>query len=69
MPALGRSQGVAMRFGKGRLVAIGDGALLSAQLYGPRKEPKGMNWPGNNTRQLTLNIMHWLSGLFDTSRH
>ncbi len=64
--AAGRAQGVAVRFGKGRVVAVGDGALLSAQLVGEDREPKGWNWPGNDTRQLTLNIMHWLSGLLDT---
>jgi hypothetical protein len=63
--AAGRSLGVALRFGLGRVVAVGNGAMLTAMLYGLQREPKGMNVPGNDGRQLTLNIVHWLSGLLD----
>jgi hypothetical protein len=59
--AAGRSQGLAMEFGKGRVVVLGEAAMLSAQLAGPRKRPMGMNAPGIDNRQLALNIMHWLS--------
>lgn len=61
--AAGRAQGIAMSFGKGRVVVLGEAAMLSAQLAGPNKMAFGMNRPGIDNRQLALNIMHWLSGL------
>ena len=61
--AAGRSQGLAMRFGKGRLVVLGEAAMLSAQLAGPNRMPFGMNKPGIDNRRLALNIVHWLSGV------
>ena len=59
--AAGRAQAVAMTFGKGRLVILGEAALLSAQLAGRDQTPIGMNRKGIDNRQLGLNIMHWLS--------
>lgn len=59
--AAGRAQGIAMGFGKGRVVVLGEAAMLSAQLAGPNKMPFGMNRAGIDNRQLALNIMHWLS--------
>lgn len=61
--AAGRAQGIAMKFGKGRVVMLGEAAMLSAQLAGPNRMPFGMNRPGIDNRQLALNIVHWLSGL------
>lgn len=61
--AAGRAQGIAMNFGKGRVVVLGEAAMLSAQLAGPNGMPFGMNRRGIDNRQLALNIMHWLSGL------
>jgi hypothetical protein len=62
--ARGRSQGLALKFGGGRLVVLGEADMLSALLGSPpEKEPIGMNYPGIDNRQLALNIMHWLSGL------
>lgn len=61
--AAGRSQGLALKFGKGRVVVLGEAAMLSAQLAGPNRMQFGMNRPGIDNRQLALNIMHWLSGL------
>ena len=58
-----RSQGVAFRLGKGRVVVVGDAAMLSAQVIGSENRPFGINTPGSDNKQLTLNIMHWLSGL------
>jgi len=63
MSAAGRSQGLAMSSGKGRVVVLGEAAMLSAQLAGPNKMPFGMNRPGIDNKQMALNIMHWLSGL------
>jgi hypothetical protein len=65
-PAAGRAQGVAFAFGKGRVVVLGEAAMLSAQVIlrpgGMAPIRMGMNRPGIDNRQLTLNIMHWLSG-------
>jgi hypothetical protein len=62
----GRAQGVALHFGKGRVVILGEAALFSAQMLksgGPRPNFKfGMNTPGNDDKQFALNVMHWLSG-------
>jgi hypothetical protein len=63
VPAAGRAQGIALKAGKGRVVIMGEAAMLSAQIAGPNKVPMGMNVPGNDNKQLALNIMHWLSGL------
>jgi hypothetical protein len=61
--AAGRSQGLALRLGKGRIVVLSDAAMLSAQLSGSKNEPVGMNVPNVDNRQLALNIIHWLSGV------
>ena len=61
--AAGRAQGIAMRFGKGRVIILGEAGMLSAQVVGAQGLKFGMNRPGIDNRQLALNIMHWLSGL------
>jgi len=61
--AAGRAQGIAMSLGKGRVVVLGEAAMLSAQLAGPNRIAFGMNRPGLDNKQIALNIMHWLSGL------
>lgn len=61
--AAGRTQAVAFKFGKGRVVVQGEAAMLSAQIAGADKHPMGMNVPGNDNRQYALNLMHWLSGI------
>jgi hypothetical protein len=60
--AAGRAQAIAFKFGKGRVVVLGEAGMLSAQLVGAEKRPMGMNVPGSDNRQFALNIMHWLSG-------
>jgi len=53
------------------VIVTADAGMLSAQLITEdvtgkgdiQTHPWGMNFPGNDNRQLTLNIMHWLSGL------
>jgi len=59
----GQAQGLAFKFSKGRVVMLGEAAMLSAQVAGPENFKMGMNVPGNDNRQFALNIMHWLSGL------
>jgi hypothetical protein len=61
-PAAGRAQGIALEFGKGRVVVLGEAAMLTAQTT-RQGVHFGMNVPGIDNRQLALNIMHWLSGL------
>ena len=60
--AAGRAQGIALKIGKGRVVVLGEAAMLTAQVA-PRGFRFGMNVPGIDNRQFALNIMHWLSGL------
>jgi hypothetical protein len=64
--AAGRCQGLAMTHGKGRVVMLGEAGALSAQI-GPGGR-FGMNDPGNDNRQLALNVMHWLSGALPAGR-
>ncbi len=61
--ATGRAQGIAYRLGKGRVVVLGDAAMLSAQVTGSDNRLLGINIPDIDNKQLALNIMHWLSGL------
>jgi hypothetical protein len=55
----GKAQGLAFAWGKGRVVIVGEAAVLTAQVASG--VPFGMNSPGNDNRQFALNIMHWLS--------
>jgi hypothetical protein len=59
----GRAQGIAFRLGKGRVVVLGDAAMLSAQVTGSDNRQLGMNIPDIDNKQLALKIIHWLSGL------
>jgi hypothetical protein len=66
----GRAQGLAMEYGKGRVVMTGEAAMFSAQVFrytddhGQTTEMKmGINVPGNDNRQFLLNVMHWLTRL------
>jgi hypothetical protein len=63
VPASGRALGVAVQYGKGRVVVMGEAAMLTAQVVGSAKLPLGMNYPGNDNRQLALNVMHWLTAV------
>jgi len=55
------SQALALTYGRGRVVVTGEAAMLTAQILDG--ERFGMNSPGTDNRQLTLNIVHWLSGV------
>lgn len=63
--AAGRAQGIALRFGQGRVVVLGDTAMVTAQRA--RAEGReflfGINRGGNDNKQLLLNILHWLAGV------
>lgn len=63
-PAAGRAQGLALEFGRGRVVVLGEAAMLTAQLTRDDK-PFGMQVAGIDNRQFALNVMHWLSRLLN----
>ncbi len=60
-PVQGGALGLALEVGKGRVVVLGEAAMLSARLRRGDKRPIGMNTTGYDNRRLALNIMHWLS--------
>jgi hypothetical protein len=59
--AAGMLQGAARTFGAGRVVVLGEAAMLTAQVAGPDRRPMGMNAPvaGQNQR-FVLNVIRWL---------
>jgi hypothetical protein len=59
--AAGQAQGIAMLFGKGRIVVLGEAAMLSAQIDVKSHLKFGMNVPGVDNRQFTLNTVRWLA--------
>jgi hypothetical protein len=63
--AAGLAQGVALGFGKGRVVVLGEAAMITSQLVrsGGREFRFGMSRAGYDNRQLALNLLHWLSRL------
>jgi hypothetical protein len=64
--AVNRAQGLALRFGKERIVVLGQAGLLSAQVIrfpDGREVRFGVNVPGTDNQQFGLNVLHWLSGL------
>ena len=65
--AAGRAQGLAFKYGKGRVVVLGEAGVISAQRQ--RDGVFGMNDTRADNRQFTLNIMHWLSGLTEPKHH
>jgi hypothetical protein len=63
--AAGRSQGLALTHGKGRVVVLGEAAMMTAQLAGPTRTPMGMNAKGSDDRQFVLNVVRWLGRALD----
>ena len=65
VPAAGRAQALAMRFGEGRVVVFGEAGLFTAQVASAPGRPSrrfGFTWPGNDDRQLAINTVRWLAG-------
>jgi hypothetical protein len=61
--AEGMLQGAARTLGAGRVVVLGEAAMLTAQVAGPSRRPMGMNAPvAEQNQRFVLNLMHWLSG-------
>jgi hypothetical protein len=71
--ARGSAAGLAFMRGHGRVVVLGDAAMLTAQLNvtpSPDRPPgvpleMGINRTDLDNRQFTLNVLHWLSGVLD----
>lgn len=64
-PAANLAQGVALEFGKGRVVVLGEAAMITSQIAraGGREIRLGISQADYDNRQLALNLMHWLSRL------
>ncbi len=66
--ASGRAQGIAMEIGSGRVVVLGEAAMLTAQIVKvpfKKKMIAGISQTDIDNKQLVLNIMHWLSRLLE----
>jgi hypothetical protein len=66
--AAGLAQAVAVRHGAGRVVVLGEAAMVTAQLVTEPGTPAvkiGMNREGIDNQQFALNVMHWLMHLLD----
>ncbi|HEX6791126.1 MAG TPA: hypothetical protein VF247_07440 [Candidatus Krumholzibacteria bacterium] len=55
----GPAQGLAFEYGRGRVVVLGEAAMLTAQVY--KGDHFGMNTPGCDNQRFALNIVHWLA--------
>ena len=77
-PIPGHFQGAAFAYGKGRVVVLGEAAMLSVNymavktnsgVFFPSTPPERVGGPMNpkqaDNRKLLLNIMHYLSGLLE----
>jgi hypothetical protein len=62
--AAGRAQGIALTVGNGRVVMLGEAAMMSAQVAGSgaNQFTMGMNMPGTDDKQFALNVVRWLTG-------
>ena len=59
----GLLRGAALGVGKGRVVVMGEAAMFTAQVAGPRKRKMGFNAPtAPQNKAFLLNVLHWLSG-------
>lgn len=58
----GALQGTAMSYGRGRVIVLGEAAMLTAQISEGHRF--GMNLVGAGNRQFVLNALHWLSRLY-----
>lgn len=60
--AAGLLQGATLELGRGRIVVLGEAAMLTSQLTGPQQRLTGIGAPGaEQNKQFALNLMHWLS--------
>ena len=67
--AVGRFQGVAFGFGRGRVVVLGDAAMFGSQFvigqdawqHGKKRLRIGLNRPDLDNQQFALNVLRWLA--------
>jgi len=60
--AEGRMVAAALAHGRGRVVMLGEAAMLTAQLAGPQQVPMGMNAPyAVDHPRFVLNLLRWLA--------
>ena len=72
-PAMGRFQGLAFPYGRGRVVVLADGAMLSAQwIVGDEARRRGkdhlrigLNRADLDNQQFALNVVRWLGRALD----
>jgi hypothetical protein len=57
----GRAMALAMPFGKGRLVVVGEAAMLTAQVTNAGKLQFGFQLPRSQDARFALNIVEWLA--------
>jgi hypothetical protein len=59
----GAAQGLALEFGAGRVVMLAEDAMLTSlvERSGNKELHLGMSRKGYDNRQLTLNVIHWLT--------
>ena len=57
----GRAQGVALELGAGRVVVLGEAAMLTAQTTDNGRLRFGMSWPNVDNKQFALNVVRWLA--------
>jgi hypothetical protein len=62
-PRAGRAQAVALDYGRGRVVVLGEAAMITAQVD-DRGRRFGMNQAGLDNRQFALNLVRWLTRVF-----
>jgi hypothetical protein len=58
----GAAQALALEIGRGRVVVLGEGGMVTAQVYG--REHYGISAADNDNRQFVLNTMRWLARAF-----
>lgn len=69
IPVQGWLQASTIKYGKGRVLILGEAGLLSAQLVGRQRVRMGMNSRlAKQNPQFILNAMHWLSGLLEPDK-
>jgi hypothetical protein len=60
-PVTGRAMALAMPFGKGRLVVVGEAAMLTAQVTNAGQLQFGFQLPRSQDARFALNIVEWLA--------
>ena len=62
-PVGGLAQALAFPHGRGRVVVVGDAAVLTSQMMSGEgvKQRIGLQWPNSDNERFARNIMRWLS--------